>query len=205
MTWKTLVLNVLIIGTLVVITTVLSGNKPLNLTWFTAFVILSALFQYYLGEYNKLKQENSQLISEKEELNRQLGLQILKASREGNNFFDIAIYPNLYGNTLKVNESYALQIFVNSVYQITKIPDVLFTTNKKWKIYDKFNHEIIPFEHNDKYLFTLKNCKVTSQANKYFIYECIVIFLESGENEISILTECRDLRSEVKNTFDISI
>jgi hypothetical protein len=29
------------------------------------------------------------------------------------------------------------------------------------------------------------------------------MFLESGENEISILTESRDLRSEIRNTLEV--
>jgi Ca2+/Na+ antiporter len=205
MNWKVLLFNILFLAVMAVATTYLGENltSPLNITWFIVFAIYGAVYMYFLTEYEKTKGENEQLRKQQNDLERQLSLYILKSKNEGINYFDITFNPVIYQKKLTTNIAYRIQICVNSIKPVERIPDILFTTNSKWDFFDQHGNKIYPFEHNEKFVYSLKKCKISHIDNKFFIYEFKIMFKNPGVQQFSILVESRDLRTEISNEINV--
>lgn len=201
MNWKSLLINIVVIGLLAIAPTLLgeSLKKPVSIIYLVTIIILSAIIQLLLGESQKNKDKALQLEEESDKLEKKYNSSILNLKAKGISYFDVAIYPLFY-NTPRCNRDYAVRIIVNSRDELANSPEITLTLDKDVEV-KKTNTNIHRYFHNEKHYFLLSETIDRSEGDMYYQYEFKITFKEQGENKFKLLVESKELSSEIENVF----
>ncbi|WP_454844392.1 hypothetical protein [Priestia megaterium] len=201
MNWKSLLVNIIIIGLLAIAPTLLgeSLKKPVSIIYLVSIIILSAIIQILLGESQKNLDKALQLEEESDKLEKKYNSSILNLKAKGISYFDVAIYPLFY-HTPRCNQDYGVRIFVNSRDELVNSPEITLTLDKNVEV-KKANTSIHRYFHNEKHYFLLNQTIDRSEGSMYYEYEFKITFKEQGENKFKLLVESKELSSEIENSF----
>ncbi|KYD24575.1 hypothetical protein [Parageobacillus toebii] len=172
-------------------------KDPMYTYWLCVIMLYSIIMGVLLKKVDS--QENEIKI-----LKDKLSALMITKRTNGEQTFDIAIYPKCSDSLFQTNRSIPMEIIINAPYPCNKAPDIKLVSNKQMIV--KVNRNTVSFNKfadNYEYFLPSDGYSAIYRSNTFFKYELELTFNTPGEYTIKPFVGTDGLNSMVQQTFNI--